>query len=72
MCYTFQPKILPLCLPGVTLLAVGFGQSDTEELRQVVTDILYTRDPAELDSLHTTLANLLCGIARSAEVRGNL
>lgn len=72
MCYTYKPKILPLCLPGVTLLAVGFGQSDTEELRRVVTDVLYTRDITQLDSRHTTLADLLCGIARSAEVRGNL
>ncbi|XP_051270453.1 collagen alpha-1(VII) chain isoform X3 [Dicentrarchus labrax] len=53
---------------GVTVLAVGVDQADVEELRRVVTDgstqnILYTRDAAQLDTLHTDLADLLCGIA---------
>lgn len=61
-------------LLGVTVLAVGIDQADTEELRRAVTDgstqnILYTRDAAQLDTLHTDLADLLCGIARIPEVR---
>ncbi|KAM7422509.1 hypothetical protein PAMA_010518 [Pampus argenteus] len=58
---------------GVTVLAVGIDQADTEELRRAVTDsstqnILYTRDAAQLDTLNTDLADLLCGIARIPEV----
>ncbi|XP_027135501.1 collagen alpha-1(VII) chain isoform X2 [Larimichthys crocea] len=54
---------------GVTVLAVGIDQANVEELRRVVTDgstqnILYTRDGAQLDTLHSDLADLLCGIAR--------
>ncbi|KAG7232561.1 hypothetical protein INR49_008400 [Caranx melampygus] len=57
---------------GVTVLAVGIDQADTEELRRAVTDgstqnILYARSAAQLDSLHTDLADLLCGIARIPE-----
>lgn len=60
---------------GVKVLAVGFGQADTEELRQAVTDgstqnILYTPDASQLDSLHTRLAELLCSIAKIRDVRG--
>lgn len=58
-----------MCLPGVTVLALGMEQADTEELRRVVTDgsiqnILYARDAAQLDTLHTDLADMLCGLAR--------
>lgn len=64
-----------LTLTGVKVLAVGIGQADTEELRQAVTDfstqnILYTPDAAQLDSLHTRLAELLCSIAQLPDVRG--
>lgn len=57
------------------MLAVGIGQADTEELRRVVTDfstqnLLYVPDAAQLDSLHTRLAELLCGIAKLPDVRG--
>uniref|UniRef100_A0A3B4YV77 Collagen, type VII, alpha 1 n=1 Tax=Seriola lalandi dorsalis TaxID=1841481 RepID=A0A3B4YV77_SERLL len=57
---------------GVTVLAVGIDQADTEELRRAVTDgstqnILYGRSAAQLDTLHTDLADLLCGIARIPE-----
>ncbi|KAM3877835.1 uncharacterized protein col7a1 [Diretmus argenteus] len=57
---------------GVTVLAVGIGQANTEELRQVVTDgstqnVLYTQDAAQLGTLHADLADLLCGIARIPE-----
>lgn len=56
------------------MLAVGIDQADTEELRRAVTDgstqnILYIRDAAQLDAIHTNLADLLCGIARIPEVR---
>lgn len=62
-----------MCLPGVTVLALGMEQADTEELRRVVTDgsiqnILYARDAAQLDTLHTDLADMLCGLARIPEV----
>lgn len=64
------------CRAGVTVLAVGVDRADTEELRQAATggstqNVLYTRDAAQLDSLHTSLADLLCGLARTGEVRGN-
>eukprot|EP00064_Thunnus_orientalis_P003187 superscaffoldBa00000253_g3196 len=54
---------------GVTVLAVGVDRANTDELRRALTDgntrnILYTRDAAQLDTLHTGLADLLCGIAR--------
>lgn len=66
-----------VCLLGVTVLAVGIDQADTEELRRAVTDtstqnILFTRDAAQLDTVHTDLADLLCGIARIPDVRKNL
>lgn len=53
---------------------MGIGQADTEELRQAVTDgsmqnILYTPDAAQMDSLHTRLAELLCSIAKVQVVR---
>lgn len=59
------------------MLAVGLDRADTEELRRAVTggstqNVLYTRDAAQLDSLHTSLADLLCGFARTGEVRGNI
>lgn len=59
------------------MLAVGIEQANTEELRRAVTDgspqnILYTRDAAQLDAMHTDLAELLCGIARIPDVRRNL
>lgn len=55
------------------MLALGMEQADTEELRRVVTDgsiqnILYARDAAQLDTLHTDLADMLCGLARIPEV----
>ncbi|TNN59765.1 hypothetical protein EYF80_030038 [Liparis tanakae] len=58
---------------SVTVLAVGIEQANTEELRRAVTDgspqnILYTRDAAQLDAVHTDLAELLCGIARIPDV----
>ncbi|KAL0978337.1 hypothetical protein UPYG_G00169230 [Umbra pygmaea] len=54
---------------GVTVLAVGIGRADSEELRQAVTDgstqnLLYVRDATQLSRLHTDLADLLCGVAR--------
>lgn len=66
-----------LCVLGVTVLGVGIEQADTEELRRAVTDssiqnILYARDAAQLDTLHSDLADLLCGIARIPEVRKTL
>ncbi|KAJ4928076.1 hypothetical protein JOQ06_015875 [Pogonophryne albipinna] len=56
---------------NLTLAALGLRA--TEELRRAVTDgstqnILYTRDAAQLDTLHTDLADLLCGIARIPDV----
>lgn len=67
-------NLLFVCLPGVTVLAVAIDQADTEELRRAVTDgstqnILSTRDAAQLNTLHTDLADLLCGVARIPEVR---
>ncbi|KAM4613224.1 collagen alpha-1(XII) chain isoform 4-T5 [Polymixia lowei] len=58
---------------GVTVLAVGIGRADAEELRRAVTDsstqnLLYTRDAAQLGRLHADLADLLCGIARIPEI----
>ncbi|KAK5612077.1 hypothetical protein CRENBAI_000744 [Crenichthys baileyi] len=58
---------------GVTVLAVGIGQADTEELRRAVTDrspqnILYTGTAERLNTVHADLADLLCGIARIPEV----
>lgn len=58
------------------MLAVGIDRADIEELRQAVTDsstqnILYTRDAAQLSTLHADLADLLCGIARIPEVKRN-
>lgn len=63
-------------VPGVRVLAVGLGQADTGELRQAVTgdiaqNIFYVRDAAQLDSLHTGLADALCLIARTQEASGN-
>lgn len=60
---------------GVTVLAVGMERADAEELRQVVTDgstqnLLYSRDAAQLGTLHADLADLLCGIARIPEQTG--
>nr|XP_029537585.1 collagen alpha-1(VII) chain-like [Oncorhynchus nerka] len=57
---------------GVTVLAVGIGRADSEELRQAVTDgstqnILYARDATQLGTLHADLADLLCGVARIPE-----
>uniref|UniRef100_A0A8B9KU78 Collagen, type VII, alpha 1 n=1 Tax=Astyanax mexicanus TaxID=7994 RepID=A0A8B9KU78_ASTMX len=54
---------------GVTVLAVGIGRADLEELRRAVTDgstqnRLYARDAADLYRLHPELADLLCGLAR--------
>lgn len=56
------------------MLAVGINQADTEELRRAATDgstqnILYTRSAAQLNTLHSDLADLLCGIARIPEVK---
>lgn len=58
------------------MLAVGIGQADSDELHRAVTDgsihnILYSPHAAQLDSLHTRLAELLCGIAKSPGVREN-
>lgn len=63
-----------VCLPGVTVLAVGVDQANTEELRRAVTDgspqnVLYARDASQLDTVHSDLADLLCGIARIPDVR---
>ncbi|XP_062854213.1 collagen alpha-1(VII) chain [Trichomycterus rosablanca] len=54
---------------GVTVLAVGLGRADQEELRRAVTDgstqnLLTVRDAADLFRQHSELAELLCGIAR--------
>lgn len=67
---------LTVFVPGVRVLAVGLGQADTGELRQAVTggnaeNIFYVRDAAQLDSLHTGLADALCLIARTQEASGN-
>ncbi|KAG7493506.1 collagen alpha-1(VII) chain [Solea senegalensis] len=58
---------------GVTVLAVAVDQADTEELRYTVTDgstqnILYARDAAQLDALHSDLADFLCGVASAPVV----
>lgn len=58
------------------MLAVGLGQADTGELRQAVTgdndqNIFYVRDAAQLDSVHSGLADALCLIARTQEASGN-
>ncbi|XP_035379953.1 collagen alpha-1(VII) chain [Electrophorus electricus] len=60
---------------GVTVLAVGMGQANLEELRQAVTDgstqnLLDSRGAADLYSLHPELADLLCGIARGTGAQG--
>ncbi|CAB1353805.1 unnamed protein product, partial [Coregonus sp. 'balchen'] len=60
---------------GVTVLAVGIGRADSEELRQAVTDgstqnLLYARDATQLGNLHADLADLLCGVARIPEGGG--
>nr|XP_046198264.1 collagen alpha-1(VII) chain-like [Oncorhynchus gorbuscha] len=60
---------------GVTVLAVGIGRADSEELRQAVTDgstqnLLYARDTSQLGTLHADLADLLCGVARIPEGGG--
>uniref|UniRef100_A0A3P9A9C8 Collagen, type VII, alpha 1 n=1 Tax=Esox lucius TaxID=8010 RepID=A0A3P9A9C8_ESOLU len=57
---------------GVTVLAVGIGRADSEELRQAVTDgstqnLLYVGDATQLNTLHADLADLLCGVARIPE-----
>lgn len=57
------------------MLAVGLGQADTGELRQAVTgdnaqNIFYVRDAAQLDSVHSGLADALCLIARTQEASG--
>ncbi|KAG9332545.1 hypothetical protein JZ751_014643, partial [Albula glossodonta] len=49
---------------GVTVLAVGLGRADREELRRVVTDgstqnVLYAGDAGQLGRLHSDLAGLL-------------
>ena len=72
-----RTDVLYVCVPGVTVLAVGIDQADTEELRRMVTDgstqnILYVRNAAQLDSIHTDLADLLCGLARIPEVKKKL
>uniref|UniRef100_A0A3Q1H9R2 Uncharacterized protein n=1 Tax=Anabas testudineus TaxID=64144 RepID=A0A3Q1H9R2_ANATE len=63
--------VLNLRATGVTVLAVGIDQAGTEELRRAVTgstqNILYVRDATQLNTLHTNLADLLCGIARAPE-----
>lgn len=64
-----------LLLPGVRVLAVALGQADTGELRQVVTgdsaqNIFYARDAAQLDSVHSGLADALCLIGRTQEASG--
>lgn len=66
-----------VCMKGVTVLAVGIGQADREELRQSVTDrspqnVLYAGTAERLNTVHADLADLLCGIARSPEVRNNM
>ncbi|XP_048110377.1 collagen alpha-1(VII) chain-like [Alosa alosa] len=58
---------------GVTVLAVGIGRADSEELRRVVTDgstqnLLYVSDAAQLYRYHPELADLLCGVARGTGV----
>uniref|UniRef100_A0AAV2M423 Collagen alpha-1(VII) chain-like n=1 Tax=Knipowitschia caucasica TaxID=637954 RepID=A0AAV2M423_KNICA len=58
---------------GVTVLALGVAQADSEELRRAVTDnsgqnVLFAADASQLDALHTELSDLLCGIARIPEV----
>ncbi|XP_028823049.1 collagen alpha-1(VII) chain isoform X2 [Denticeps clupeoides] len=58
---------------GVTLLAVGIGQADVEDLRQAVTDgntqnLLYATDLVQLYNLHSDLADLMCGLARGTGV----
>uniref|UniRef100_A0A4W5L699 Collagen, type VII, alpha 1 n=1 Tax=Hucho hucho TaxID=62062 RepID=A0A4W5L699_9TELE len=60
---------------GVTVLAVGIGRADKEELRQAVTDgstqnLLYARDATQFGTLHADLADLLCGVARIPEGGG--
>ncbi|XP_059186339.1 collagen alpha-1(VII) chain [Centropristis striata] len=57
---------------GVKVIAVGVDQADTEELRRAVTDgsiqnILYARDGAQLDGVHTGLADLLCGFGTATQ-----
>lgn len=63
------------CLLGVKVLAVGVDQADTVELYQAVSDgnnnLLYTSYPAQLNTLQSNLADLLCGIARAQEVGRN-
>ncbi|XP_066555651.1 collagen alpha-1(VII) chain [Amia ocellicauda] len=53
---------------GVSVLAVGFGQADAEELRRSVTDsssrnVLVARSDAQLARLHGSLADLVCAVA---------
>uniref|UniRef100_A0A3P9NZX5 Collagen type VII alpha 1 chain n=1 Tax=Poecilia reticulata TaxID=8081 RepID=A0A3P9NZX5_POERE len=61
-----------LTLAAVTVLAVGIGQADTEELRRAVTDrspqnVLYAGNAERLNTLHPDLADLLCGIGEKGE-----
>ncbi|XP_018612087.1 collagen alpha-1(VII) chain [Scleropages formosus] len=54
---------------GVTVLAVGIGRADTEELRRAVTDgsarnLLYAQNQAQLGQLHSDLSDRLCALAR--------
>ncbi|XP_069045767.1 collagen alpha-1(VII) chain isoform X3 [Lepisosteus oculatus] len=53
---------------GVTVLAVGLGQAESEELRRAVTggspsNVLFARDTAQLARLHSDLAELVCKIS---------
>lgn len=55
------------------MLAVGIDQADRAELYGAVTDsstnLLYTTYPAQLSTLQSGLAGLLCDAARTSGVR---
>ncbi|XP_063072315.1 collagen alpha-1(VII) chain [Engraulis encrasicolus] len=60
---------------GVTVLALGMGQADTEELRRIVTDgstqnLLFVPDGTQLYRHHPDVADLLCGLARGTGIVG--
>ncbi|KAJ8265290.1 hypothetical protein COCON_G00143890 [Conger conger] len=60
---------------GMTVLAVGLGRADREELRRSVTDassqnVLYAGGVGQMAGLHSDLAGMLCGMAQGSGTQG--
>ncbi|KAJ8257173.1 hypothetical protein GJAV_G00182690 [Gymnothorax javanicus] len=56
---------------GMTVLAVGLGRADREELRRAVTDgssqnVLYAAGVGQMGGLQSDLAGMLCGMAQGS------